>query len=243
MYRNRLVAGIEIEKKLQFCSDNWRHLSKLHRQQVGECVASEVQCRLERRWFSQFISQLESKIPMQQDVVNLFESSWSKEWNKRLDMTRDRFGRVCEQVIEIVKEILAVLPVSHEEDGDLHDFFVLPQHRELATPSLDLTAVASRLIPKANVKVRPSSSMSIAATREAIRRPKETMSRILNDPRPPSILTIVDISCESPDRHHFAPTKAPPRLKKLPAPNGHIPRLNVPEITSHQLHSKFLVDT
>jgi hypothetical protein len=96
-FRVRVVFAVEIEKTLHFWTENWKLYSQNEQQQIAKCVATLVETRLERQWFSEFLDHAtyiaQSSTPSSSDALlaglESFRLNWVKDWGKRCEVSQD----------------------------------------------------------------------------------------------------------------------------------------------------------
>ncbi|CUG93412.1 Hypothetical protein, putative [Bodo saltans] len=186
----RVVASVEIEKKLVTCLSQWQSFSPSQQQQISQCVAAELQCRLEWKWFSSFSKDLRSSGASDDTCFLRYEQEWLKNWNRRREALQDQFALSADSVLAAARVAIAKFPsddVSHEATFILG--FDVRNHSDS-----ELRFVKLR---QGNRLDSPQSSVS---QRQAIRRPRENLRRALEYSSPSPLLTVVSVApdCDPP---------------------------------------------
>lgn len=165
LHRTRFVESVEIEKRLAFCSASWEHFNSLQRQRIGECVAAELQCRLEQRWVSQFLDYVQQKFA-DANLVRSFELVWHREWNKKREVIQDRLLLEADAVLAAAKDAVKQFPVS----------LVVPEQLPLVRESVEHTTAFARNLAAELSRARSPATRSV----NPISRPRQAMSRALS---------------------------------------------------------------
>jgi hypothetical protein len=187
----RVVAPVEIEKKLGFCLSQWQSFSASQQQQISQCVAAELQCRLEWKWFSSFSKELLGEVGSSASAYCVrFEQEWLKNWNRRREALQDQFSFAADFVLVAARSAIAKFP-----DGDVtHEpsFTLEPNARSHVDSGLRFVKLPHY--------TGLDQAHNTSSQRQAIRRPREKLRRALEYSSPSPMLTVVSLTpeCEPP---------------------------------------------
>lgn len=179
----RIVAPVEIEKRLNTCHEQWHVFSASQRQQVSLCVAAELQCRLEWKWFASFLNDIRGSgaLNVADDYALPFEQQWLRNWNRRREALQDQFSLVSETILSAAKTVVAKFPV---DEATPETSFVLDL-RAKQPLTTDFKFVKTQRVQ------RPEQFQ--VAHRQAIRRPLESLRKALEFSAPSPMLTVVTV--------------------------------------------------
>lgn len=190
-YDVRIIAPVEVEKKLAVCVDQWNCFDSQQQQEISQCVAAELQCRLEWKWFSALSKELNviaGGAGIHHDFVLDFEQAWLRSWNRRREGLQDQFSLLAHSTLLAARSAVARFPKEDVLIPDSH--FVLDMKEQ--PPSQPIENRPVRL--KQRESTVRDRLVSATARQQATRRPREALRRALDFSSPSAMLTVVSVN-------------------------------------------------